>query len=131
MIDRTAELPVTQQCCLLDIRRSSVYYQPLAISSKDLELMRQIDEIHLAWPFYGSQKTHDELLDRGYEVGRNHARRLMHQIGIEALYSKHIQNTKSTRICRAKFQSHGQIRCRHLISPRPYAEGFLLPCGDY
>jgi putative transposase len=47
-----------------------VYYQAVSVSAKDLELMRQIDEIHLAWSFYGSRKIRDELCDWGYVVGR-------------------------------------------------------------
>jgi putative transposase len=61
MIDREARLPITQQCALLDLCRSGVYYKAVPISAKDLELMRQIDKIHLAWPFYGSRKIRDEL----------------------------------------------------------------------
>jgi len=88
MIDKTVKLPVTQQCRLLNLSRSGVYYHPKPISQKDLELMRQIDEIHLAWPFYGSRKIRDELWGRGYDVGRDRVRRLMRLMGIEALYSK-------------------------------------------
>ena len=88
MIDKAAELPVTRQCSLLNLSRSGVYYRLVPISQKDLELMRQIDEIHIAWPFYGSRKIRDELWDRGYDVGRDRVRRLMRLMGIEALYSK-------------------------------------------
>ncbi len=88
MIDKTAELPITQQCRLLNLNRSAVYYRPVPISQKDLDLMRQIDEIHLSWPFYGSRKIRDELWGRGYDVGRDRVRRLMRLMGIEALYSK-------------------------------------------
>ena len=54
MIDRTHSLPVTRQCQLLSLNRSSVYYQPIGVSDEDLRLMRLIDEIHLKRPFYGS-----------------------------------------------------------------------------
>ncbi len=50
--------------------------------------MRQIDEIHLAYPFYGSRKIRDELWAMGYDVGRDRVRRLMRRMGIEALYIK-------------------------------------------
>jgi putative transposase len=50
--------------------------------------MRQIDEIHLEWPFYGSRKIRDELWSRGYDLGRDRVRRLMRLMGIEALYVK-------------------------------------------
>jgi putative transposase len=88
MIDKNAKMPITQQCKILELSRSGVYYKPVPINPKDLELMRQIDEIHLSWPFYGSRKIRDELWDRGYDVGRDRVRRLMRLMGVEALYSK-------------------------------------------
>ena len=88
MIDKTEKLPIKRQCSLLDLCRSGVYYRAVPVSVKDLELMRQIDEIHLTWPFYGSRKIRDELWDRGYDVGRDRVRWLMRLMGIEALYVK-------------------------------------------
>jgi len=88
MIDKGEELPITRQCALLDLCRSGVYYQAAPVSAKDLELMRQIDEIHITWPFYGSRNIRNELWGRGYDVGRDRVRRLMRLMGIEALYAK-------------------------------------------
>jgi putative transposase len=88
MIDKGDALPVTRQCELLELSRSSVYYKPVPLSARDLELMRQIDEIHLAFPFYGSRKIRNELWARGHDVGRDRVRRLMRRMGIEALYIK-------------------------------------------
>ena len=88
MIDRTHNLPVSRQCQLLDIGRSSYYYQAVPVSQADVDLMRIIDEIHLKYPFYGSRKVRDELKDRGFKVGRGHVRTLMRKMGIEALYQK-------------------------------------------
>jgi len=70
MIERGAQLPVKRQCEILQLSRSSVYYQPGPISPKELELMRLIDEIHLAYPFYGSRKIRDELWAGGHRIGR-------------------------------------------------------------
>jgi len=39
MIDKEHELPVTKQCHILDLCRSSVYYMPTPVSDKDRELM--------------------------------------------------------------------------------------------
>lgn len=61
MIDRTHELPVTRQCGILAICRSSFYYRAIPMPQRDVDLMRVIDEIHLKYPFYGSQKVRDEL----------------------------------------------------------------------
>ena len=88
MIDRTHSLPVTRQCQLLDLNRSSVYYQPTGVSDEDLRLMRRIDEMHLKRPFYGSRRIRDWLHDEGFPVNRKKVQRLMRQMGIMALYPK-------------------------------------------
>ena len=88
MIDRTHALPVTRQCQLLDLNRSSVYYRPMGVSEQDLKLMRLIDEIHLKRPFYGSRRIRDDLEDLGHAVNRKKVQRLMRQMGIAALYPK-------------------------------------------
>jgi len=88
MIDRTHSLPVTRQCQLLGLNRSSVYYQPIGVSDEDLRLMRLIDEIHLKRPFYGSRRIRDNLQDLGHPVNRKKVQRLMQLMGISALYPK-------------------------------------------
>ena len=88
MIDRTHSLPVTRQCQLLGLNRSTVYYQPFGASDEDLQLMRRIDEMHLKRPFYGSRRIRDWLQDEGFAVNRKRVQRLMRQMGITALYPK-------------------------------------------
>jgi putative transposase len=88
MIDKKDSLPVTRQCEILELSRSGVYYNPAPISTKDIELMRQIDEIHLLSPFYGSRNIRNDLWAKGYNIGRDHVRRLMRRMGMEALYVK-------------------------------------------
>ncbi len=51
MTDRSHPLPLTHQARLLDLSRSSLYYQPVGTSDEDLALMAAIDEIHLELPF--------------------------------------------------------------------------------
>ena len=43
-------LSITRQCQLLNIQRSSFYYQPKPIKAEDLELMRLMDEQYLKTP---------------------------------------------------------------------------------
>jgi len=57
MIDRTDELPVTRQCELLGLARSTAYYAPPPVPEADLALMRRIDELHLKWPFLGGAQA--------------------------------------------------------------------------
>ena len=51
MIDRSHDLPIIKQVEVLRISRSSVYYLPRPVSSADLEIMRQLDRLHLEYRF--------------------------------------------------------------------------------
>lgn len=89
MIDRTHPLPVVKQCRLLQLPRSTVYYQPEPVSEADLALMRAIDELHLEHPFAGSRMLRDFLRRGDYPgIGRKRVKTLMKRMGIEALYRK-------------------------------------------
>jgi len=88
MIDRDHKLPLTRQSQILELARSSLYYEAVPISADDLELMRLIDEIHLKHPFMGSRSIRDQLQGMGHQVGREHVRTLMRKMGIAALYRK-------------------------------------------
>jgi putative transposase len=89
MIDfKDPKLSVSRQCRLLNLNRSSVYYQPVEASSQDLALMRLIDEQYLKTPFYGSRSMTLHFRRLGYNVNRKRIRRLMRLMGIEAVYPK-------------------------------------------
>jgi putative transposase len=88
MINRDDPLPITKQCRILELSRSSVYYMPAPLPDKDRELMRLIDEIHLEEPYLGSRGMKNALRIRGHKVGRIHVRTLMRKMGIEAIYKK-------------------------------------------
>lgn len=81
---------MTQQCKLLALSRSSVYYRPVDVSTEDLRLMKAIDEIHLEQLFRGSRRIRDELIDRGVvtRINRKKVQRLRRQMGLVALYPK-------------------------------------------
>jgi len=88
MIDRDHPLPLTRQSEILKLSRSSLYYEAVPVSDRDLELMRLIDEIHLKYPYMGSRSIRDQLEDRGHEIGRQHVSTLMKKMGIAAMYRK-------------------------------------------
>jgi len=88
MINRESDLPITRQCQLLELNRSTVYYQPKPSSEEDLKLMRRIDEMHLKRPFYGSRRIRDWLWEEGYDINRKRVQRLMRKMGIVAIYPK-------------------------------------------
>jgi putative transposase len=54
MIERDhKELPISKQCGLLSISRSSYYHAPKGESPSSLPLMAEIDRQFLDTPFYG------------------------------------------------------------------------------
>jgi putative transposase len=88
MIDRGHALSVTKQAEAAGIARSTVYYLPRPVSAADLELMRQIDRLHLEFPFAGARMLRGLLAARGKRTGRRHVKTLMRRMGIEALYRR-------------------------------------------
>ena len=76
-------MSIQQQCELLGVPRSTYYYQPRPESAENLRLLRQLDELYLKCPFYGSRKMAFVL-----EMNRKRAQRLMRILGIEAHYPK-------------------------------------------
>ena len=88
MIERDGPLPLVRQCGLLGVSRSSQYYEPLGESAENLALMRCLDELHLAYPFYGSRQMARHLRREGAVAGRHRVRRLMRLMGMEAIYRK-------------------------------------------
>jgi len=86
MIDPALKLCVSAQCQLLDIGRSTYYYQRQSIESEaNLALMEEIDRIYLAHPENGSQMMTRILRRRGCRVNRKRVQRLMQLMGICSL----------------------------------------------
>jgi putative transposase len=81
-------LSVSQQCALLDLGRSSYYYEPATESAENLALMALIDREYTAHPFRGSRGMTAWLWREGHEVNRKRVQRLMRLMGLEAVYPK-------------------------------------------
>ena len=82
------ELSVRRQCELLDLNRSSLYYEPVGEIPENLRLMRRIDEQYTACPFYGSRRMTVWLTQQGEVINRERVQRLMLVMGLEAIYPK-------------------------------------------
>ena len=81
-------VPVVAQCRLLKVARSTLYYQPVRVSADDLTVMRRMDELYVASPFYGSRRMVAVLRRDGTMINRKRVRRLMRLMGLEAIYQK-------------------------------------------
>src|SRR4029077_5711678 len=103
-----AALPVSRQCRLLAISRSSVYRRPAEVSEEDCAIMALIDRQYLARPYYGSRRGagggggprpggHPKggggrmaawLATQGHVVNRKRVRRLMRLAGLVAIFQR-------------------------------------------
>lgn len=82
-------LSLNQQCKLLEIHRSGLYYKPKGESPLNLKLMKEIDRQFLEHPYYGVERMTDYLnLDLGYRVNVKRTRRLYKLMGLQTIYVK-------------------------------------------
>jgi putative transposase len=79
-------LSVRRQCELVGLNRATFYRQPSGETPLNLRLMRLIDEAYTRTPFYGYRKMTAYLNAQGYGVNRKRVARLMHTMGLLALY---------------------------------------------
>lgn len=79
---------MVRQCELLGLERSSYYYRAASESPENLMLMRLIDEQYTRTPYYGILRMTAWLRSKGHPINHKRVRRLMRQMGIEAIYPK-------------------------------------------
>jgi len=72
-----SELSIRQQCGLLGINRSSLYYRPVGIDAYTLMLMHELDQQYTETPFYGVLKMTQHLMNLGHQVNPKRVRRLV------------------------------------------------------
>jgi putative transposase len=78
---------IRRQCELIGLNRASGYAQdrPARESEENLALMRRIDELYTAPPFYGSRKMTTVLRREGWAINRKRVRRLLRLMGLQSL----------------------------------------------
>jgi len=91
------QISISRQSDLLDISRSSFYYEP-RVDEEEKLIMNSIDKIYTKKPFYGSRRVGSDLEDY-YDIFicREHVQRLMRLMGIEAIYPKKKLNLSQNR----------------------------------
>lgn len=90
LIDRNNQiLSVREQCALLQLNRSNLYYQRKPVlSDEDILIMNKIDEIYTRLPFYGVPRITRELNKEIFVANHKRVYRLMGIMGIEAVFPK-------------------------------------------
>jgi putative transposase len=81
-------LSIRRQCGLLGLARSGVYRPGRIANDDELAIMRRLDELFLAWPFFGSRRMTATLRADGWVINRKRVRRLMRVMGLRALGPK-------------------------------------------
>ena len=82
-------ISVSRQCELLGLPRSSLYYRACPREEPYNErLMRLVDEQYMRTPFYGVRRMTESLRRQGHAVNPKRIRRLMRQMGLEAIYPR-------------------------------------------
>jgi putative transposase len=82
------ELTVKHQCQLLNLSRSTAYYE-IKMHEPDQEeisIKNAIDRIHFDEPAYGCRRIRKELEGYGFFIGIKRTRRYMREMGIIAFY---------------------------------------------
>ncbi len=82
------QLSISQQCKLVRLSRSAFYYAPVGIGADTLAMMKEIDRVFTKYPFFGSRQIAAYLRREGVVIGRHRVRRLMAQMGLEAIYKR-------------------------------------------
>ncbi len=132
MINRKdTHISIVQQCRLLKISRTAVYYRPQKVKQKDLDLMRLIDEQYLKTPNYGSRSMRNFLRRLGYKINRKRVQRLMRLMGLAAIYPKPKTSKRHPKhkiypylLRNLKIDRPGQVWCTD-ITYIPLARGFM------
>jgi putative transposase len=132
MVERENKgLPISQQCRLLAVSRSSVYRKPAEVSAEDLAIMVLIDRHYLARPYYGSRRMAAWLATQGHVVNRKRVQRLMRLLGLVAIYQR--PNTSKPAAAHKIYpyllgglaiERVNQVWCAD-VSYIPMAKGFL------
>jgi putative transposase len=131
MIDPVLELPVSDQCRLLGLARSTYYYEGASETPENLALMEIIDRLYLAHPENGSRMMVRVLRRTGRVVNRKRVQRLMNLMGIRSLAPQkkttvaHPEHFKYPYLLRGlSINRPNQVWCAD-ITYVPFKKGFL------
>lgn len=90
LVDReNPELSIREQCELLQLNRSSLYWEHKPkVSTEDVLVMNAIDALYTKRPFFGVRRITDHLVIPGVTVNHKRIHRLMQVMGIQAIHPK-------------------------------------------
>lgn len=100
MIDSsiTGNIKIKEQCRLLKVSRSSLYYKPqVKPEGSKRSLKEEIIEIYKEIPFYGYIRTQKELEVRGFNCSVKEVRNIRKELGLQTLIPEKQPNYKKNK----------------------------------
>jgi len=90
LLDTKLNMSLNQQCKLLQINKSSLYYQPKKpfSTNKEITLLDTINNIYSTFPSYGYRRITKQVQRDGFNVGKKLVKKAMKYMGIKAIYPK-------------------------------------------
>jgi putative transposase len=87
-VDTKLDISLNKQCRLLNISKSTLYYEPVKkfSSEYDIKLLNTVNDIYSEFPYYGTRRMLTALENEGFIVGRKLIKTIYQYLGIKALY---------------------------------------------
>jgi len=82
------ELSIRKQCQLMNVDRNHFNYNSIGLKPDEIKIMQEIDLIYTTIPTYGYRRMWKELLNRGFELGRDRTLKYMQMMNIQAIFPK-------------------------------------------
>ncbi len=123
-----------QQCVLLELNRSGLYYEPQE-QVDDVVLMNEIHEIWIKHPYFGYRRIKEMLVRAGYRINRKRVARLMKSMNLAAIYPKPKTSTpnKEHRVYKYLLRDYEVVKPNQVwmtdITYIPMRSGFVYLVG--
>lgn len=88
MIVKCFKLSIAEQCELLSIHKSGIYYKPVQENEENLIILQLLDKQYFETPFYGLRRLRAWLLRQGFQVNTKRLKRLMQIMDWQTIYRK-------------------------------------------
>ncbi len=97
MVNQSTSYPITPLCRLLELPRSSYYYEPRERDESKLRVA--IEAVAGEFPTYGSRRVAEQVGRKPYEilVNRKHMQRLMRELGLQRPVKRRTYRTTDSR----------------------------------
>ncbi len=88
LIKADGSLSLSRKCELTGVSRASLYCEAKPPDAERLLLRRLVDEMYMAFPYYGTRRVSLHLRRAGHDVSRDLARSLMAEVRWRTVYPR-------------------------------------------